>query len=79
MKKKKKEIRQIQKVGPACGSFSCPLCTKEGIFLVFLGLILTFVLPGNVSWLGLIIILFAYLIPVINKLKREKKWMKKKN
>ncbi|PIN68905.1 hypothetical protein COV93_07575 [Candidatus Woesearchaeota archaeon CG11_big_fil_rev_8_21_14_0_20_43_8] len=66
---KAKKIRK----GLTCNGPGCPLCTKEGIALMLVGFGLMLLLPGRLSYIGLVVLLSAYLLPSIKRIQGEKK------
>ena len=59
------------KKGTSCPTGGCPLCTRDGMILVGIGLAVAFLMPPPFGFLGFIIFGLAYLLPSIKKLKLQ--------
>ncbi|KYC45854.1 MAG: hypothetical protein APG12_00573 [Candidatus Methanofastidiosum methylothiophilum] len=60
------------KKGESCSPTGCPLCTRDGMILAGIGLIVAFLMPPPFGFVGFIIFGFAYFLPSIKKLKLQK-------
>ncbi len=56
------------KKGDSCSTSGCPLCNRDGMILVAIGLIVAFLLPPPFGFIGFIIFGLAYFLPSIKKL-----------
>ncbi|HNV94622.1 MAG: hypothetical protein APG08_01052 [Candidatus Methanofastidiosum methylothiophilum] len=57
------------KKGQACSTGGCPLCTKEGMILALIGIIVAFLMPPPFGFIGFLIFGLSYFLPSIKKLK----------
>ena len=57
------------KKGASCSTGGCPLCTRDGMILAGIGIVVAFLMPPPFGFLGFIIFGLAYLLPSIKKLR----------
>ncbi len=61
--------KSTTKKGQACSTGGCPLCTKEGMILALIGIIVAFLMPPPFGFIGFLIFGLSYFLPSIKKLK----------
>ncbi|NPV51207.1 MAG: hypothetical protein HPY60_08455 [Candidatus Methanofastidiosum sp.] len=59
------------KKGQSCSTGGCPLCTRDGMILAGIGIVVAFLMPPPFGFIGFIIFGLAYLLPSIKKLKLQ--------
>lgn len=60
------------KKGASCPTGGCPLCTRDGMIIAGIGIIVAFLVPLPFGYLGFIIFGLAYFLPSIKKIKLQK-------
>ena len=58
--------------GASCSTGGCPLCTRDGMILAGIGIVVAFLMPSPFGFLGFIIFGLAYFLPSLKKLKLQK-------
>ncbi|MCC7572084.1 MAG: hypothetical protein KO464_01695 [Candidatus Methanofastidiosum sp.] len=56
----------------SCSTVGCPLCTRDGMILAGIGILVAFIIPHPFGFLGFILMGSAYFLPSIKKLKSQK-------
>lgn len=59
------------KKGTSCSTRGCPLCTRDGMILAGIGILVAFLMPSPFGFIGFIIFGLAYFLPSIKKLKLQ--------
>ena len=58
--------------GASCSTGGCPLCTRDGMILAGVGIVVALLMPPPFGFLGFIIFGLAYFLPSLKKLKLQK-------
>ncbi|NMC59190.1 MAG: hypothetical protein GYA51_07390 [Candidatus Methanofastidiosa archaeon] len=65
--------KSFDKKGTSCSAQGCPFCSKEGIVLASIGIIIAFLAPFPFAYLGILFFLSVYFIPTLKKLRNYRK------
>ncbi|ODS42510.1 MAG: hypothetical protein MSIBF_04120 [Candidatus Altiarchaeales archaeon IMC4] len=57
---------KTEKAGKTCGPYACPLCTKEGVVLLFFGFLIMLAAPAHI-YAGFCLVLLAYILPFLRR------------
>ncbi|MFH1721781.1 MAG: hypothetical protein ABH950_04155 [Candidatus Altiarchaeota archaeon] len=73
MARETSQSKNTEVVGPTCDGPICPLCTKTGLMLVGMGLILLLTQQTILHFIGVILVISAYILPIVNRKQKPKK------
>lgn len=60
------------KKGQSCSVGGCPFCSMEGMILGGIGIAVAFLAPSNLAYIGFLIFLSVYFLPLIKKILPKK-------